>query len=262
MAFFYQKFIFSLFIFSLLVFTGCGQPKSSVTFSVQGFAKDSSGKISKDGSFRNKCCDFRIVPSQVWVVLGDIHLQKAAPSEDPKVFSSLQPLLSPGQSLPASMIGQAGKFPGLWAINITPGTAPFKFPAGQVEVGNWKGIQMRLAPAVSGVKGISDPIREKTLLIKGTAEKGKIFCGFSAKLSFEQGMARNFDFRMTRETAYNHKILINYARWLDDINFEDLCVNSKQTIQINNTSHQQLGTKIKSTLPKTIELQIDSSISP
>ena len=257
--FFPLWFAFPLFISGVLL-SGCAD-FSQMSFEVKAIAKPARGEALEDGSFINQCCDFRITPSQIWLVAGDVQLTSEEPQQDPQLFTSLKPLLEPGQNIASEEIGKQGRFPGLWALNLTPGSKSHFYPAGQTEAGNWKTLKLRFGPGVRGVRGLADAITGNTMVFKGKAEKDAIKCGFTVQLNYEQGMARRIDFSNQTQQSYKHVIQINYALWLDDVRFQDLCKN-KSDIVINKDNNPTYTAKIKDAIPNSITVVMDQNGTP
>ena len=237
-----------------LMCMGCGRSTSQVTFTVK------SVSAKEDGSFVTNCCNFTVRPKAIFIVLGDIHLLKEAPQTNPQAFDSLTPLLTPGQEEPPpDDIGKEGKYPGLWAINITKDASPHLYPTGMVDAGTWSQLQVRMAPAGSGVRGkTSNPaIDGHTLLFEGTATKDKLVCNFRMRLSFELGVGQTIQFEVLPNYIYRNTIEIDYSTWLDDVPFQTICpTDPTQTLDVTNTSHSEVIGNIRNAIPKTIKLTI------
>lgn len=233
---------------------GCGGGTSQVTFSVVSVSP------GQDGSFTNRCCGFTVKPKAIFMVLGDVHMLKEAPANDPTSFASLAPLLKPEDPDPQpEEIGNNGKFPGLWAINILKGAAIHNFPTGTVEAGSWKQVQIRMSPAGSRVRGTSSAptISGKTLLFEGTATKDKIVCNFRMNISFELGVARQVNFDIQPELVYRNTIEIDYSTWFDDVRFQNICpADTTQVLEITNSSQPQIIENIKTAIPSSISVKI------
>lgn len=237
-----------------LVGMGCGPTTSRVSFAVKSVAP------GQDGSFVNRCCNFTVKPKSIFVVLGDVHMRKEAPSQSLQIFGSLAPLIAPSEpEPPAEDIGKNGQFPGLWAINITKGANPHLFPSGQVDAGTWKQVQLRMGPAGQRVRGTSSnpAISGHTLLFEGTATRDKTVCNFRIQASFELGLGRAVTMDIQPDLIYRHTIEIDYSTWLDDVAFQTLCTeNTTQTIDISNAQNPQVIEKIKNAIPSSIAITV------
>ncbi len=237
-----------------LLCAGCGNKTSQVTFSVK------SVSTKEDGSFVTNCCSFVVKPKSIFMVLGDIHLLKKTPQTNPQIFDSLAPLLTPGSPAPPPEdIGKEGKYPGLWAFNITKNASPHLYPTGTVEAGTWKQLQIRMAPAGSGVRGTSSnpAIAGNTLLFEGSATKEKLVCNFRIKVSFELGVGREINFEVLPNLIYRNTIEVDYSTWLDDVPFPSICPKKNtQSLDITNTSHPQVIQNIRKAIPNTIRVRL------
>ncbi len=242
-----------LFVGSWLLL-GCGGGTSQVSFSVQSVAP------GQDGSFVNRCCSFTVKPKAIFLVLGDVNMLQTAPENDPTAFASLVPLLKPEDPDPQpEEIGNNGKFPGLWAINITKGAAIHSFPVGTVPAGSWKQVQLRMSPAGGRVRGTSSApeISGKTLLFEGTATKDQLVCNFRMNVSFELGVGRKIDFEMLPELVYRHTIEIDYSTWFDDVQFQNICpTDPTQVLEITNASQPQIIENLKNAIPASVSIKL------
>jgi hypothetical protein len=251
---------FCLWLFAILALSfsamGCSQ-SAQVIFSV------ASVSPSADGSFTNRCCGFHITPQQIRIVMGDFQLLDQPPERDPLPLGSLPPIIMPGEAdWPSEKIGQQGKFPGLWAINITKGATPHQYPVGYLTPNSWQQIQLRLAPAISGVRGLTagDPIAGRTLLFEATAQRDPLICKFRIRVAFELGLARRLDFQPQPSFVYRNTIEIDYSKWLDDIRFDEICPQQPQdTLQITNETHPQIVEQLRTAMPISFTTKIGAA---
>ncbi len=239
----FVNFLFFFVFFGVFTsFFSCAGHSIDVLFQVEGVALKSDETPSPDGTFIVR--DFRIEPTNVQVVLGDVHLLTEEPPQDTKIYSSLPPLLAPGELIDPEDIGKKGRFPGLWAVDITPGQQPLSFAPGKMLSGQQKEIQLRFAPAVQGVLGIkSESIRGYTLLFDANAQKDQKRCILNIRLSFEAGLGQRISFTVEDGKKYKNTILINYANWLKDLDLDNLCTQAQ--VKIDSSSHQHSATLIR-----------------
>lgn len=232
----------------------CGKSTSQVIFMAQ------STSPGQDGSFINRCCGFTVKPKSIFLVMGDMHLLREAPTQSVQVFPSLSPLLTPGDPEPQpEEIGKDGKFPTMWAINITRGASIHKYPTGFVESGTWKQLQLRISPAGSTVRGTSSvpAISGKTLLMEGSATRDQLVCNFRLSVSFELGLGLTINFPMQPNLVYRHTLEVDYSSWFDDVAFQSICPKDvTQTLEITNASQPQIIENIKNAIPKSITVKI------
>ncbi len=242
--------LYIFLIFSVVALFNCGEKLSRVTFSVKGETPNA------DGSFINRCCSDKIKLNLVKIVLGDFQLSAYSPDRDPEIDPNPVPLLPPGQTeVPADELGRGGRFPGLWALDITKGITPRMLPIGQVEPIPWQGIKFRMAPAVSGVRGLSgnDPLAKLTVYAEGTAITKKGGCDFTLKLLFSLGFSRRISFKPQPGMMHRNVIEINYSKWFDDISFQNIC--NARHVEITEKSHPKVAEKIRNAIPYSVNFK-------
>jgi len=209
-----------------------------------------SSQSSQDGAFVVR--DFRIEPSNIQIVLGDIHLMTQDPPQDLKIYSSLAPLVAPNELVEPKDIGKDGRFPGLWAVDLTPGQGVHSFAPGTMFSGIQKEIRLRFAPAVTGVLGIkSEKLRGYTLLFDAHAQRDQTRCSLEVRLAFEGGIGQRISFLLEDGKKYKNTIQINYASWFKDIDFNALC--SKSAVKINKNENQQSASFIRNAILHSIK---------
>jgi hypothetical protein len=241
---------FTFLLFFASQFIGCGS-SAQVTFLLKGITP------SVDGSFSNQS-GWTIIPSEVRIVLGDLHLKRETPERDLQVFSSLPPLLTPGEQLAADQIGSQGRFPGMWAVNILQGATPHTYPSGNVEVANWNQIQLRMSPAVSGVRGITanDPLLQHTIFLAGQIRRDTASCNIRIRAPVEIGLAKRIEWTTKATLSYKNPIDVNYNEWLNDVQFGQLCTpTTKDTIDIDNQTQPAIIESIRSAITTSIDIK-------
>lgn len=229
---------------------GCASP-AQVTFQLKGKTP------SVDGSFSNQY-GWTISPTTVRVVIGDIHLKATPPDENLQVFSSLAPLVKLGEEVKSEDIGKDGKFPGLWAINILQNAEPLTFPTGQVAAEGWQQIQLRMSPAVSGIRGLTanDPLAQQTLVIIGQIRKDTSACNIRLKVSTELGLGIKIDFATKSTLIHRNTIEISYDKWLQDVQFDKFCSPTTQnTVELDATTAPSVTQTVINSIPQSISFQ-------
>lgn len=241
-------------LWAQLFAAGCSAP-AQVSFEVKGKAP------TIDGNFTNKH-DWSISPSEVKIVMGDLHLMRQTLDQNLKVLSSIPPLVPAGTEVPADEIGKFGRFPGMWAINIIHNNPnPHSFPTGAVEINQWNQLQLRMSPAVTGVRGITagDALLQNTVLFAGSIRKQQAVCNIRVRAALDLGIATRTNFTTVSTLFHRNTIEIEYARWFDDVNFGTLCdANTTATIEIDNGSQPQIIEQIKTAIPSSLNFQFSA----
>ena len=242
-----------LFILLTSLTTGCGTP-GKIAFEVKGISSET------DGAFTNGN-GFRVVPTRIQLVVGDWHLQILNPSKELTEVANLAPLLKPGEQIASDEIGKDGKFPGLWVVNLMPKAAPTLFPVGNVDMQQYQEIRWRLAPAVSGVRGLStqDPVYQNTLAFVGSAQKGTTSCNFQLTIAFEKGLGNRISLNVTNANLTRYSIGVDYAVWFEDIDFSSVCKGSTNPVLVSNQSHHSIVDAIKKNITRSFRFQFTST---
>jgi hypothetical protein len=245
--------IFFLFLLFTMLTTGCGTP-GKVAFELKGVSSE------PDGAFTNGN-GFRVVPSRIQLVVGDWHLKLLNPDKELTEFANLAPLLKPGEQIASDEIGKEGKFPGLWVVNLMPKAAPTLFPVGNVDMQLYQEIRWRLAPAVSGVRGLStqDPVYQNTLAFVGSAQKGTTSCNFQLTTAFEKGLGNRISLKVTNASLTRYTIGVDYAVWFEDIDFSSVCKGSTNPVLLSNQSHPAIVDAIKKNITRSFRFQFSST---